>query len=218
MMNKKMTFSEAEQKKNDESNKLLNEWIEQVSKNKNTIDNGNVTKRSPARCFAKDGFFPGYFNQKRKILFIGRETRKIGGYDFRDTTKECFEDYLTDKNAWWRHLLRIVYGIKHNGQISFSKVPKATEIAEEMLETNDYGFALINISKFSNDSQNWQTNTSLVDRFLKDSELEKTDLFQRELKLLKPNIMITANLWDGKINTGYLNLCLPNEKTLLTHM
>lgn len=81
-----------------------------------------------------------------------------------------------------------------------------------MTDKNDFGFAVVNVSKFSNDSgTDWQMNTSLVDRFLKDSELEKTNFFIRELEILNPDIIIMANLWDGKINVDFLELCLPNE-------
>lgn len=207
-----------EKEKNDELMRLFDEWIAQISKNKEPVDNGDG-KRAPRDCFAKDGFFPGYFSpeNKKKVLFIGRETRNIGGYDFRDTSKDFFKNKSCNKNNWWRRILYIVYGIQHGGKIAFSDIPQANEIMKEMLEKNDlkkngFGFAVINVSKFSNDSgTDWQTNTSLVDRFLKDSELEKTNFFQRELEILEPDVIITANLWDGKIKNDYLELCLPKE-------
>ncbi len=219
MYNYKFDFSNFEQTKNEELQIIMNDWILQVStKNKKTIDNGNKTKRSPARCFAKDGFFPGYFNKKNtKILFIGREPRKIGGYDFRDTTKECFDEWNINNSSWWRRILYIVYGIRHNGELSFEEVKTITaqKILEEMYEKNDFGFACINISKYSNDHpEDWKSNGELINLFLYDSELEKTHLFQRELAFLRPDIIITANLWDGTINESFLDLCLPNKNSL----
>ena len=195
-----------EKEKNDELMRLFDEWISQLSKNKELIDNGNGMC-APSECFAKDGFFPGYFSpeNKKKVLFIGRETRNIGGYDFRDTSKDFFKNKSCNKNNWWRRILYIVYGIQHGGKIAFSDIPQANEIMKEMLKKNSFGFAVMNVSKFSNDSDtDWQTNTSLVDRFLKDSELEKTNFFQREMEILEPDIIITANLWDGKIKNNYL--------------
>lgn len=210
-MSGRFVFSGIEKEKNDELMRLFDEWIAQISKNKEPVDNGDG-KRAPRDCFAKDGFFPGYFSQKKKVLFIGRETRNIGGYDFRDTSKHFFENKSCNKNNWWRRILYIVYGIQHGGKIAFSDIPQANEIMKEMLEKNDFGFAVMNVSKFSNDSNtDWQTNTSLVDRFLKDSELEKTNFFQRELEILEPDVIVTANLWDGKIKDDYLELCLPSE-------
>ena len=111
----KFDFSDYEQKKNDELEDIMNAWISQVStKNKGTFDNGNETKLSPVSCFAKDGFFPGYFSQKRIILFIGREPRKISGKDFRDTTKEYFDEYFNNNNSWWKHILYMVLKRKEN--------------------------------------------------------------------------------------------------------
>lgn len=213
-MDYKFDFSVYEQKKNDELEVLMKNWISQVStKNKNTIDNGNKTKRSPKRCFAKDGFFPGYFDEKNlRILFVGREPRKIGGYDFRDTTKECFDETCIGKNNWWRRIFYIVYGIRNKGHFSFEDIPTAQEILNKMYEKNDYGFACINISKYSNDHPKyWQANTKLVSQFFEDSELEKTNFFKKELEFLNPDVMITANLWDWEIDEHFIDLCLPNE-------
>ena len=39
---------------------------------------------------------------------------------------------------------------------------------------------------------------------------DKTNFFQKELELLNPDIIITANLWEhGLFNEEYLDLCLP---------
>ena len=213
----KFKYSKLEKQKNLELDTLMNEWIKQLSKNKTPINNGNKETTIPQDCFAKDGFFPGYFDQKKKTLFIGREPRNIGGFDFRDTTKAYFDDRYSNNNSWWRHIFYIVYGIKYGikteRKLPFKEIPKSSEILNEMRKTNDFGFACINISKYSNDdSGNWETNTDLVHRFLTDSELGKTNFFQRQLEILNPDIIITANLWDGTIADDHINLCLPNDK------
>lgn len=211
-MSNKFEYSDFEKQKNKELNSLFSDWIKQLSKNKTPIDNGKKEKTTPADCFAKDGFFPGYFDENNlRVCFIGRETRNISGYDFRDTTKEFFDD-PDPKNSWWRRILKIMYGIQNNGEIEFEKL-NTINILNEMYDSNKYGFAVINISKFSNDDEsNWQTNINLVHRFLKDSELEKTNFFQKELEILDPDVIITANLWNRLIKEEYLNLCLPPEK------
>lgn len=203
---------ELEHQKNYELSLLFDKWIKQLEKNKAPIVNGNVNKINPINCFARDGFFPGYFNQEKKVCFIGRETRKIGGFDFRETTKEYFSYDFSSNNNWWRHILYIVYGIKTKGKYTYEAIPTVNEILEEMMEKNDYGFACINISKFSNDDVNkWQTNKALVHRFLEDSQLDKTNFFEKELEILDPDVIITANLWDGEIDYEFLNLCLPKD-------
>lgn len=216
-MSKRFNYSDFEKQKNKELDSLFSDWIKQLSKNKIPIDNGNKEKITPADCFAKDGFFPGYFDENNlKVCFIGRETRLIGGYDFRDTSKEFFEEYYTNNNNWWRHLLYIIYGIKTKGEYKFEDIPDGLYILNKMYETNKYGFASINISKYSNDDESvWQTNVNLVHRFLKDSKLGKTNFFQKELEILEPDVIITANLWEI-IEQEYMNLCLPESNFLGT--
>ena len=211
-MSKKFKYTDEEKLRNKELDSLMKEWIKELSKNTKPVKNGDKTNTTPADCFAKDGFFPGYFDQKRKVLFICRETRKIGGYDFRDTTKEYFEEEFNHKNNFWRHILYIAFGIKTEGKKTFEEIPTALEILNEMYSKNNYGFATINISKYSNDAPNeWQTNVALANRFLKDSNLGETNFFQKELEILNPDIIITANLWAPKLfKEEYLDLCLPN--------
>lgn len=210
-MSKKFKYNAEEKLKNNQLDALMNEWVAELSKNPEPINNGDKSKTTASACFAKDGFFPGYFKQTRKVLFISRETRKIGGYDFRDTTKEFFEEDFNNSNNFWRHILYIAYGIKTEGKYTFEELQTAVDIKNEMFDSNDFGFATINISKYSNDDQNnWQTNIGLANRFLKDSNLEKTNFFQRELDILNPDIIITANLWESGLFEGeYLDLCLP---------
>lgn len=208
----RLYFQECEEQKNHELDSLFDDWIKQLEKNETPIHNGNYKKTSPSDCFAKDGFFPGYFNQKKRVCFIGRETRFIGGKDFRETTIDDYFNRFENKNNWWRHILYIVYGIKNDGKLAYENIPSADEILAEMKKEENYGFAVINISKYSNDDEtSWQTNKDLVHRFLEDSDLEKTNFFERELQILDPDVIITANLWDGTIDTKYLNLCLPNK-------
>ena len=211
-MSKKFKYSDLEKEKNTELNALFSAWIKQLSKNKETINNGNKDKTTPKNCFAKDGFFPGYFDENNlKVCFIGRETRKIGGHDFRDTTKEFFENKNTNKNSFWRHILYIVHGIMTEGLETYEEIPTANAILDKMFYDNNFGFAVINISKYSNDDEeNWQTNVDLANRFLRDSNLGETNFFQKELEILNPDLIITANLWEhGIFNEKYLNLCLP---------
>lgn len=214
-MAQKFKYSDSEKEKNKELNALFSVWIKQLSKNKEPIDNGNKGKTTPKDCFAKDGFFPSYFGKNNlKVCFIGRETRKIGGCDFRDTTKEFFEDEFNNKNNFWRHVFYIAYGIKHKGTKSYEEIHNVTAVGimDEMYNDNNFGFAVINISKYSNDDkENWQTNVDLANRFLRDSNLSETNFFQKELEILNPDLIITANLWErGIFDEEYLDLCLPN--------
>ena len=68
----------------------------------------------------------------------------------------------------------------------------------------------MNISKYSNDSENSATaDYDLINRFLADSNLTKRNFIREEIELLDPDIIITANLWDTKIKQEYLELVFP---------
>lgn len=219
MLTKKLKISALETRKTEELNELLKEWKSHISK-KDKVNNGHKNKWETKKCFAGDGFFPGYFStDKKRILFVCRETRLIGGYgiNFVDSSIDYFKNAhnpkvknrLTNTNSFWRHVLKIAYGIQHDGML-FRDIPSSVKIADDMIEQNDFGFAVINISKYSNDSKkNWQLNTKLANRFLKDSDLQTTNFFQKELKILDPQIIITANLWEAGFENEYLELCLP---------
>lgn len=44
------------------------------------------------------------------------------------------------------------YGIEHEGKVEYKDIPAANEIAEKMVETNNFGFAVMQLSKYSNNS------------------------------------------------------------------
>jgi len=116
-----------------------------------------------------------------------------------------------NSSTFFRRLLYIVYGIRNKGKIAFPDIPYANEITEEMIETKNFGFALMNVSKYSNDRKDGaKSDVKLINRFLEDSELGKRNFFLEEIELLEPDIIITANLWDGKIESKHLSLLFPN--------
>ena len=79
-----------------------------------------------------------------------------------------------------------------------------------MVEENNYGFAIMNISKYSNDQEDGAiANYELINQFLKDSDLDKENYIRKEIELLEPDIIITANLWDGNINNELLEKIFP---------
>ena len=48
----------------------------EVAPNMVNFKDGGIA--SGSKCFAADGFFPGYYKQKNKLVFIARETRWLG--------------------------------------------------------------------------------------------------------------------------------------------
>lgn len=205
-----MTKEETE--KNAQILALQDDWKKQISTKTKIMFQDDGKEYSPADYFAGDGFFPGYFSQNKKILFVGRETRWISGQNFVDTSIHFFENDNVNKSTFWCKVLYMLYGIQHEGKVPYSEVPQADTIAKEMVKNNDYGFAIMNLSKYSNDSDGGANrNVYMMNRFLEDSELEKKNFFLEELSILDPDIIITANLWKCGVKEEYLDLCFPNN-------
>jgi hypothetical protein len=191
---------------------LMNEWKAEILKCQPILFHDDNKLYKAIDYFGMDGFFPNYFNQKTKVLFIGRESRYNSGNDSVLGTLDYFNN-TTNINAstFFRRILYITYGIRNNGKISFQDIPCANEIVEEMVKTNNFGFALINISKYSNDRKDGaKADVKLINRFLEDSKLDVRNFILEEIELLEPDIIITANLWDGKIENKYLSVIFPN--------
>lgn len=194
----KKGFMGKEETKAIELKKIMDDWRTAISSEEKAIKNGDRGKKKPQECFVEDGFFPGYFSEinKNKILFIGRESRYIK----KNYVQQSLEDRCFSSN-WWRRIFYITYGIQHEGRIPFSKVEDYRTIIDEMEESQHYGFAVMNISKYSNFScEGGKSNFELINQFLENSGNRLLEFFNRELKLLEPDCIITSNLWDGNIN------------------
>jgi hypothetical protein len=199
-------FSGNEIQKRQQIAALMSDWKSELSKNVK----GNADRDyDPLDYFVSDGFFPGYYNQEIKVLFIGRETRYMEEGDWI----QCAIDGYKNKNAsnnkgFTRNLLNIAQGIKGNGQIQFEDLKKPNDYAKELSDSNNYGFAYMNISKYSNWKDDGEAaDFDFINMFLEDSNLEKRNFFQEELEILDPDIIITMNLWDRNIESKYLDLC-----------
>lgn len=211
-----MTYftSEIEKQKRAELLKLMRQW-KAVIKTKDKITFSDDGKKYDAiEFFNSDGFYPGYFKKGRKrVLFIGREARGISGTDrILHDLKNYFKTANINTSTFWRRILYIVYGIQKKGKKEYSEIPYAKEILAEMQKKNDYGFALMNISKYSNDAENGATaNFKLINQFLQDSELTKRNFIREEISILDPDIIITANLWAGRIDCDELEKIIPEK-------
>lgn len=199
-------------KKRNELISLMNDWRNTI-KNKGKIvffDDGK--EYDAIDYFNSDGFFPGYFSAKHRVLFIAREARYFSGEDRIEYELENFDSLNATKYSYWRRILYLTYGIRHEGKVKFEELPNANDILEEMRKSNDYGFAIMNISKYSNDRDDGgNADFSLINRFLSDSELDKRNFVMEEIALLSPNIVITANLWNGGICENLINLAFPKN-------
>ena len=185
----------------------MEDWRNEVAPNMIKFKDDKINYSGDA-YFTADGFFPGYYKQKNKLLFIGREPRERGGDDYIANFINHYKKN-NDHNqfAFTRHILYIVQGVKSGGKIKFDDLEYPNDYAKKMVEKNDYGYAMMNISKYSNDSETGaKADVELMNKFLEHSNFKKRNYFKEELAILQPDIIITANLWDGKIGDDYLEL------------
>ena len=198
-------FSGIEIQKREQINSLMSDWRSEIaSKDRSEY----FKKEDPLSYFVSDGFFPGYFGQEKKVLFIGREARYAAGDYIESSIKGDNEKNDHNKSHFTRVMYYIVQGIKGNGKLEFENLKKANDYAKEMVNTNDYGFAFMNISKYTNDTdEGANADFYMINKFLEHSNLEKRNYFREELEILDPDIIITMNLWDGHIDRKYLDLC-----------
>lgn len=164
--------------------------------------------------FNEDGFFPGYVDSKPRVLFIGRESRYISGKNriAAELERLCINNPNPQKSSYWRRIFYLAYGIKNTGKFKYNEIPYADEIFKEMLKSADFNFAIMNISKYSNDAEDGaNADYKLINRSLEDSLLESRNFVREEIELLNPDIIISANLWNGKINEQFLEKIFPSD-------
>jgi len=200
----KLSKEEAEKRK--ELLELMNKWRD------------SLADKEFIKSFNTDGFFPNYYGQKHKVLFVGREARWItsGGPniihgDYIGTSIGWLKNDNQKNTSFWGRILRMVQLFRSDGKKEYEQL-SANDCAEEMAKNNDYGFAIINISKYSNDDDDGGTaDYPRINKFLKDSQFdlyEENNYFKKELEILDPDYIITFDLWNGKIKPEYLKLCL----------
>lgn len=183
-------------------NKLLADWEKVVQKNNPAL----------ADLFTLDGAFPGYASAFPKILFIGRESRFAPTGDRISSDLVWFKTLSSDDGlgSYWRRIISMVYMIQAGGKCAPEQLPDARDILAQMKATDNYGFAIMNISKYLNTADDSGTsNFTLINQFLKDSELDKRNFIREEIELLEPDIIITANLWDCGIKRKYIDMIFP---------
>lgn len=193
-------------------NELFGDWGIQISKSDDILFRDDGKKYPAKEYFVKDGFYPGYFSENHtKVLFIGRETRGTASFDKSKDRILCDLGYIfstANQMPFLRRIFYMYYAILTEGKYKFWEIP----YPDEMVKNKQYGFAFMNISKYSNDSEiSAAADYDLINRFLADSNLTKRNFIREEIELLDPDIIITANLWETKINPDYLEVVFPTN-------
>ena len=203
--------TDIEKQKRREITELMAQWKSVIGKADKIVFPDDNKAYDALSYFNADGFFPGYYNGgNTKILFIGRESRYVSGGDRIENDLALFRSYNPNQSSYWRRLLYMVYAIRTRGRLPYESIPYAHEILADMNARNDYGFAIMNVSKYSNDAEDGATaDFGLINRFLVDSGLAERNFIREEIAILDPDIIITANLWECGICADALEKIFP---------
>ena len=151
----------------------------------------------PDAVFVKDGPFPFYEQQKTKILFIGREAY---GMDPSEKNIDYWSDIREPSLGLFQsRLLYLAYGIQH-GECSYDdwcKMPDAHRLnaifAEDAKQLDGaFSNAFMNASKLVNTEG---TKIGNICRSFINDKVNRL-FFIREIELLAPDIIVSANLND----------------------
>ena len=155
-------------------------------------------KKSTSENFTTDGFYPYYTAQKYRILFVGRESRCLTGYDYITKLYEGYKqnrignDHI-NRDMFHRRLLKIAYGLL-NDFPEWKNVPSAQNITASFATPNGISFAFMNISKISNENQEYQSNWGNINKSINDAICGAKNYIKSEIELLAPDIIICSGV------------------------
>ena len=149
------------------------------------------------KLFVPDGFYPYYFSKQPRILFVAKESTGMLGLAYTDTLFECYrnEKYIGKKNInqyrFHARMMYMAYGIlnKESTFGEFQTTPPASQIGDTFGTKNGVSFAFMNISKSSN-----QNGTYADEKLIETSYEHGKKFIKREIELLEPDIIISANI------------------------
>ncbi|MGI2172463.1 hypothetical protein ACROAE_20160 [Shewanella sp. MF05960] len=152
-----------------------------------------------------EGFYPYYFSQRCKVLYIGWESLGLIGENYIDLMHHCYtikkkiNGKSINQQKFHRLKLEIAYGL-NNGHCEFEKVPKASDICNNFAVKGGVSFAFLNLSKFSNESGSSDANWELINSSMVKLKSAQGNFFTQQIDLFEPDIIITMNL-ESKLNT-----------------
>lgn len=178
--------------------------------------------------FNMDGFYPHYYAQHLKILFVGREACWMSKKNYMATLLAELKEgrvgyYSVNQYPFHKRQFYIAYGLlaRAAGFGAFPKwndVPWASDLArllfaresinKDLIEDVEIkpvsclqgiSWAFMNLSKISNDTGDWTTDNKRYGSFVR----PRHDLVREEIEILQPDVIIGANVYDLVPILGY---------------
>lgn len=85
-----LDYPEAEHEPLNRQAKLFADWTSHIAANLGAFEDYSSAD------FVFDGFFPHYFSQKVRVLFVGRESRGLSAHNYIEVLHRC---YRTEKKV-----------------------------------------------------------------------------------------------------------------------
>lgn len=188
----------------EKNNDLMLRWGKYIS-------DKNIIEGYSSEDFVKDGFYPYYYSQKYKILYIGAEARGISGEDYIEVLYNAYKENKVDgihinlkRNQIHNLLFQITYGIENDFK-EFEEIPPASELTDSFGTKSGISFAFMNLSKFSNDKKGFKKDTQLINNFIDISQNDSINFWNEQIEILNPDIIITLGLKGYLCHLGTVN-------------
>lgn len=178
-----LEFPDNERNKRYEIEALMRDWAKAVA----------------PQSFTPDGFYPYYWNQPIRVLAVGRESRGLTGIDYIDCVLNDgywiskIGDMHINKHILHRRLMYVVYGIL-KGHPSFGAVPTAAEIGITVGKKDGISFAWMNLSKISNESEDYRTNYDALGQSYNAATCGDRNFIAEEVVQLAPDVIVSMNV------------------------
>lgn len=167
--------------------------------------------------FNMDGFYPYYTHQKTKILFVGREACYMAGKNYIEEVynalvNDDFNGWTVNQYPFHRRQFYIAYGIlKALAECpQWKDLPWASDMAAGTGEgkekrvfavENGISWAFMNLSKISNQTGDYRTDSARYLPFVTDEGNRK--FIREEIQILAPDVIIGANVYELVDILGY---------------
>jgi len=186
-----ITYPEGEKPKLGQLERLFSDW------HRHFAANASAFRKHKPEDMVFDGFYPHYFSQKKKILFIGWEPVGISGENYMDVLYHAYHTTKTISNRdlnndkFHSRVLRIAFGIV-NGMPKWDEIPSPREIGDMVGMAEGLSFASMNISKLSNDNESSRADGDVIAAAYTLS-IEGRNFIKEEVAILEPHVIITMN-------------------------
>jgi len=194
--------------------KLMEDWQKELAKSQ-VISRADGKTYGGNELFCSDGFYPYYFRQKYRILFIAREAFGVRECDYIEVMYNAYKNGIVNGQAinarlFDSRLFYLTYGILQDGSLPYNYVPRVSELAKTFATSQGISFAVMELSKYSNEAADagQHKDSALMSKFLQDSHLATRNFVQEELALLNPDLILTMNLWDGSVDNALITEAL----------